>query len=121
MGMARAGLLIACLGMAGLIVSRTMPLAVMSVTVAGFGLAAVYPITISRLSQEFGPAAARVGSIMFTMANFGGASLPWVVGYFSHRFGDLRLGLAVPFFATVLMFVLYLQGRGSEVGRVRTA
>lgn len=104
---ARAGLSIACIGMAGLVLSRTMPLVVASVSVAGLGLAAIYPITISRLSQEFGAGAARVGSLMFTMANFGGASLPWLVGYSSHRYHDLRLGLAIPLVATVLMYALY--------------
>jgi fucose permease len=108
-GIARAGLLIACLGMAEMVLSRTMPLVVISVSLAGLGFAAVYPITISRLSQEFGPAAARVGSIMFTMANFGGASLPWVVGYCSHRLGDLRAGLAVPLVSGMVMFFLYLR------------
>ena len=104
---ARGGLFIACLGMAGLVLSRTVPLVVGSVAVAGFGLAAVYPITISRLSQEFGPAASRVGSITFTVANLGGASLPWIVGYSSHQFNDLRIGLAVPLAATMLMYILY--------------
>jgi FHS family glucose/mannose:H+ symporter-like MFS transporter len=106
--LARTGLVIASLGMAGLVLSRTMPLVVTSVSVAGLGLAAIYPITISRLSQEFGPAAARAGSIMFTMANLGGASLPWVVGYSSNHFHDLRAGLVVPLAATVLMYALYL-------------
>jgi MFS transporter, FHS family, glucose/mannose:H+ symporter len=113
--LARAGLLIASLGMAGLLLSRSLPTVAVSVFVAGLGLAAVYPITISRLSQEFGPAAARVGSIMFTMANFGGATLPWTVGYCSHRFGDLRVGLAVPLVADVLMFLLYLNGKQQVV------
>jgi fucose permease len=84
-----------------------MPLVVSSVAVAGLGLAAVYPITISRVSQEFGPAAARAGSLMFTMANLGGAFLPWIVGYSSHQFNDLRAGLAVPLAATIVMFALY--------------
>jgi fucose permease len=105
---AKAGLAIASLGMAGLVLSRTMPLVVGSVSVAGLGLAAIYPITISRLSQEFGAAAARAGSIMFTMANLGGASLPWIVGYSSNHFHDLRAGLVVPLAATVLMYALYL-------------
>jgi FHS family glucose/mannose:H+ symporter-like MFS transporter len=113
--LARDGLLIASLGMAGLLLSRSLLTVAVSVFVAGLGLAAVYPITISRLSQEFGPAAARVGSIMFTMANFGGASLPWTVGYCSHRFGDLRVGLAVPLIADVLMFLLYLNGNQQAV------
>jgi FHS family glucose/mannose:H+ symporter-like MFS transporter len=104
---ARAGLSIACIGMAGLVLSRNMPLVVISAAVAGLGLAAVYPITISRLSQEFGPAAARAGSVVFTMCNFGGAFLPWVVGYTSQQFKDLRAGLGVPLAATVLMYILY--------------
>src|SRR5258706_16088993 len=110
---ARTGLSIACVGMSGLVLSAPMPLVVASVSVAGLGLAAVYPITISRLSQEFGPATARVGSIMFTMANFGGASLPWIVGYASHQFNDLRVGLSVPLAATVLMYALYRRNPGS--------
>jgi FHS family glucose/mannose:H+ symporter-like MFS transporter len=120
---AQAGLSIACLGMAGLVLSRTMPLVVTSVSVAGLGLAAVYPITISRLSQEFGPAATRAGSVMFTMANLGGACLPWVVGYSSQRFNDLRAGLAVPLGATLVMYALYRGNPGSagvqvQVGRL---
>ncbi|HWW16274.1 MAG TPA: MFS transporter [Candidatus Dormibacteraeota bacterium] len=120
---AQSGLSIACLGMVGLVLSRTMPLVVTSVSVAGLGLAAVYPITISRLSQEFGPAATRAGSVMFTMANLGGACLPWVVGYSSQRLNDLRAGLAVPLAATLVMYALYRGNPGSagvqvQVGRL---
>jgi fucose permease len=103
----RAGLLVAFIGMAGLVFSHTLPLVVSSVSVAGLGLAAVYPITISRLSGEFGAAAARVGSVMFIMANLGGAFLPWLVGYSSHEFSNLGVGLAVPVAATGLMSILY--------------
>jgi fucose permease len=106
--LARTGILIACVGMAGLIFSHTMPAVVGSVSVAGLGLSAVYPITISLLSREFGPAASRVGSVMFTMANLGGASLPWLVGYSSSRLGSLTVGLSVPLIAGVLMYVVYL-------------
>ncbi len=113
-GMARGGLVLACSGMGGMLLSRTLLLVVISGSLAGFGLAAVYPITISRLSQEFGQAAARVGSIMFTLANFGGASLPWLVGYASHRVGDLRAGLSVPLLAGVGMFLLYSWGQPSR-------
>jgi len=118
---ARAALSIACLGMMGLVLSRTMPFVLTSVAVAGFGLAAVYPITISRLSEEFGPAASRVGSIMFTIANFGGALLPWAVGYSSHRFDSLEIGLAIPLAATMLMYVLYRGNWSSPVVRPQPA
>ena len=93
-----------------MLLSRSIPFIMISVSLAGLGFAAVYPITISRLSQEFGQVAARVGAVMFTLANLGGASLPWAVGFASHRFSDLRAGLAVPLIAGTLMFALYLKG-----------
>src|SRR5258708_21406208 len=52
---ARAGLSLACIGMAGLVLSHTMPLVVSSISLAAWGLAPAYPITISPMSQEFGP------------------------------------------------------------------
>lgn len=118
---ARAGLFLAAAGMTGLVFSRTMPLVVASVSVAGFGMAAVFPITISLLSREFGPAAAKAGSIMFTLSNFGGASLPWLVGYFSHQANDLRIGLMVPVAATLLMYLLYHRQWASPSLEVRAA
>jgi len=104
---ARAGLLLAFMGMAGLIFSRALPSVLSSVSLAGLGLAAVYPITISRLAYEFGPAASRLGSVMFTMANLGGSFLPWAVGFSSHQFNNLGVGLAVPLAATGLMLLLF--------------
>lgn len=112
--LARSGTLVACAGMAGLILSRAMPGVVGSAIVAGVGLSAVYPITIALLSREFGAAASRVGSVMFTMANLGGACLPWLVGYASNRFGNLKVGLAAPLIAGIGMFVLYLSNWKTE-------
>jgi len=110
----RTGLAVACVGIAGLALSRSLLLVVSSVSIAGLGLATVYPITISLLSREFGPAAARVGSVMFTMANLGGAIVPWMVGYSSHRFDSLAVGLTIPLATAALMYLLYALnfGRG---------
>jgi FHS family glucose/mannose:H+ symporter-like MFS transporter len=105
--LARAGLLTACAGMAALLFSNSMLSVVFSVSIAGFGCAAVYPITIAMLGREFGPAASRIGSIMFTAANLGGACLPWLVGFSSDHFGGLKVGLAVPLIAGVCMYLLY--------------
>jgi fucose permease len=113
---ARAGLILAFVGMVGLIFSRTVPPVICSVIFAGLGLAAVYPITIARLSEVFGASANRAGSVMFTVANLGGASMPWLVGYCSNRFNDLGIGLAVPVLAAGCMFMLYhLQPRNLAV------
>lgn len=106
---AQAGVLLACAGMAGLVGSHSLPSVMASATVAGLGLSAVYPITISLLSREFGYAASRVGSVMFTCANLGGAVLPWLVGVSSHQLGTLKAGLAVPLIGAALLFFLYLR------------
>jgi fucose permease len=107
--LAKAGLLLACAGMAGLVVSRSLPAVVASASATGLGLAGVYPITISLMSREFGPSATRVGSFMFTMANLGGACLPWLVGASSNQLGTLKAGLAVPLVASAVMYILYLR------------
>jgi len=61
------------------------------------------------LSQEFGLASTRIGSVMFTMSNIGGGVLPWVVGLSSNHFGTLKAGLAVPLIGCSAMYVLYLR------------
>ncbi len=104
---ARAGILLACLGIGGLVSSSTLLGIMVSASIAGLGLSAVYPITISLLARQFGATASRVGSIMFVMANLGGACLPWVVGYSSTRFGAIKTGLVVPLAAGVVMLALY--------------
>jgi MFS transporter, FHS family, glucose/mannose:H+ symporter len=104
---AQGCLLVACAGMAGLVASHSMFGVMGSASVAGLGLSAVYPITISLLSREFGQSASRFGSLMFTCANLGGASLPWLVGASSNQFGTLKAGLAVPLMGAALMYVLY--------------
>ncbi len=107
--LARAGLLTACGGMVLLLLSHALFGVIVGACVAGFGLAAVYPITISFLSRSFGETASLAGSVMFTLANLGGAFLPWLVGYCASRFGSLRDGMIVPLIAGIGMFALYLS------------
>ncbi|HLW84602.1 MAG TPA: MFS transporter [Candidatus Sulfotelmatobacter sp.] len=114
--LARAGLLAACAGMACLLWSHAALGVMTGATIAGLGLAAVYPITISLLSREFGDASSQVGSVMFTVANLGGAFLPWLVGYSSNRFGSVRVGMVVPLIAAALMCVLYLANWKPQIG-----
>jgi fucose permease len=107
--LARAGIVTACAGMAGMIESHFASGVIISAIVAGFGLSAVYPIAMSLLSQACGAAASRVGSVMFTLSMLGGACLPWLVGYFSKHFGSPRVGLVVPLISAILMYFLYLS------------
>jgi fucose permease len=105
----QAGLLIACVGMSGLMLSHALPGVIASACLAGLGLSSVYPITISFLSREFGPAASRIGSVMFTLSNLGGGLFPWIVGVLSSHFGTLKAGLAVPLIGSAAMYILYLR------------
>jgi MFS transporter, FHS family, glucose/mannose:H+ symporter len=123
--LAQTGVLAACAGMTGLLVSHSLPGVIISACVAGLGLSSVYPITISLLAREFGPAATPVGSFMFTIANLGGGCLPWLVGVSSGQFGSLKAGLVVPLIGSIAMFFLYLRdwtpvtkvGRTGDSGR----
>jgi FHS family glucose/mannose:H+ symporter-like MFS transporter len=110
----RAGLLTACAGMVCLLLANTLLYVFVGAGLAGLGLASIYPIMISLMSQHFGQSASVVSSLMFTMANVGGAALPWLVGFTSNRFGSLRAGMAVPLVAGVSMCVLFMKKRISE-------
>ena len=105
----QAGLVVACVGMASLMAAKGLTGVLISASLAGLGLSSVYPIFIAQLSSEFGASASRVGSIMFTLSNLGGAALPWLVGVSSTRFGTLKAGVAVPLIASAAMFLLYLR------------
>lgn len=112
----QAGLLLACAGTTGLLFSQGLSAVVASACATGLGLAAVYPITISLLSHEFGTASSRIGSVMFVLSNVGGGLFPWIVGLSSNRFGTLKAGLLVPLLGCVAMYVLYLrEWRGMAV------
>jgi FHS family glucose/mannose:H+ symporter-like MFS transporter len=106
---AKAGLVLACAGMAGLMGSHSLLQVALSASAAGLGLSSVYPITISFLSKVFGAHASRVGSVAFSVANIGGACLPWLVGLSSSHFSSLKAGLAVPLIGSAAMYFLYLE------------
>jgi FHS family glucose/mannose:H+ symporter-like MFS transporter len=103
----QVGLVLACAGMGGLVLSHELWGVVLSACLAGVGLSSVYPITISLLSREFGSASTRIGSVMFTLSNMGGGLLPWMVGVSSNHFGTLKAGLAVPLIGCAAMYGLY--------------
>lgn len=107
--LARAGMMTSVAGMGLLLAAHSMGLVFVAAAITGLGLAAVYPITISMLSRKFGPAASRIGSVMFFIANLGGASIPWLVGFASTRSSSLRVGLSVPLLAALVILSAYLR------------
>jgi len=107
--LARLGLATAVLGVVGLVSSGSLEGVVVSACVIGLGLSAIYPITIALLSYTFGAGATRLGSVMFALAGFGGAFIPWLVGFSSTQMSSLKLGLTVPLVGAAAMLALYLK------------
>jgi MFS transporter, FHS family, glucose/mannose:H+ symporter len=101
-----SGLMLAAAGICLLLQARTFAIVAICASAAGLGLAAIYPILIAWLVKAFGESSRRVGAIMFALAGFGGATMPWLVGLMSTRTGSLRAGLLVPLIGCVAMFAL---------------
>jgi MFS transporter, FHS family, glucose/mannose:H+ symporter len=105
---ASASLSVAIVGIIVLLAARSMTPVVVGTTLAGLGLAAIFPISVSMLSYWFGEMAARAGGAIFPLGNVGGAALPWLVGALSAQFGSLRAGFVVPLAASILMLAAYI-------------
>ena len=106
---ASAGLAVAFLGGLALIEARGTNLIVAGSLLTGFGLASIFPISVSLFPRWFRDSAGRVSGAVFSGGNMGGALLPWLVGVTSTRFESLRLGFLVPFVAVVLMLAFYIS------------
>lgn len=103
-----AGLLVTTLGVAALLISKTLISVLIGVSLAGLGLSSVFPITIAMLTQCFDATTSPLAGPMFAFGGLGGACLPWLVGFLSSQFNSLRVGLCIPLLATLVM--LALQG-----------
>jgi FHS family glucose/mannose:H+ symporter-like MFS transporter len=107
------GVSLAALASGGLLFAPTYRAALLCATLAGLGLACVYPILVGWLVRIYGAQARRFGSVVFATGSLGGATLPWLVGAISTHSGALRAGLVVPIAACVAMFLVngFFPGR----------
>ena len=99
-----SGLILALGGTGLLLQARTFATIAICVAIAGLGFASIFPILVAWLVKAFGERSRRIASIMFALAGFGGATMPWLVGLMSTRTGSLRAGLLVPLAGCVAMF-----------------
>ena len=88
--------LLAIAGTLIVIVTRNPNIAIAGFTIAGLGCATIYPIYISWFSHWYGPAARRLGGVVFSMASLGGSAIPWLVGFVSTKANSLPIGFLVP-------------------------
>jgi MFS transporter, FHS family, glucose/mannose:H+ symporter len=101
-----SGLILSAAGICLLLQARTFASVAVSVSAAGLGLAAIYPILVAWLVKAFGERSRRIGAIMFALAGMGGAVMPWFVGLTSTATASLRAGLLVPLVGCLVMFAL---------------
>jgi len=114
--LALATLGLTALGVGILIASTFQRSAIVGLAIAGLGCSSIYPIYISWFSRWYGPAARRLGGVVFSLASLGGSALPWLVGFVSKQSGSLRVGLLIPFFCPILMIgvLLLLRRRTAQ-------
>jgi MFS transporter, FHS family, glucose/mannose:H+ symporter len=101
-------------GVVLIIVANSPRMAIVGLAIAGLGCSSIYPIYISWFSKWYGPAARRLGGVVFSTASLGASALPWLVGFISTRIGSLRVGLLVPLVGCFVMLGLLtmLRRRG---------
>ena len=110
----RLGLAAGATGTVLALVSTNLPGVIVGVTLAGLGLAPVFPLFLAYMARSFGPAAARAASLLYVLGGLGGACLPWLVGVTSNRLSSLKAGLALPATAMILMLILHIAGARKE-------
>jgi fucose permease len=104
---ARLASLLATGGVAALLYSRTTPGIASTAAIVGLGLSTLYPIAIGLASVGLGTAAERIMGTLFAFSTLGGACVPWLVGFSSTHYGDLRTALLIPLAGCIAIAVLY--------------
>src|SRR5437762_759073 len=74
----------------------------------GVTIALAAMIFISWLSRWYGPAAKKIGGILFALASLGGSAGPGLIGAVSKYSGSLRVGLLVPLAGAIILIGLVL-------------
>lgn len=82
-----------------LILFRAGPVMFAAAFIVGFAIGPVYPLLLALVFEHDG------GNMIFVIAGFGAASLPFLTGALSTAAGSLRSGLMVPAAAAVAMAV----------------
>jgi fucose permease len=109
---AAIGMALAVIGVLILVTSTSMAAVIAGSSIAGLGFSTVFPIQVSLLPRWFGDRVDSVSGFLFAIGNFGGGTLPWLVGALSTHFSNLRVGFAVPMLGAATLMAFYgTQGR----------
>ena len=102
----RLGLLTAIAGAILILTTGRVPLLLAGAGVVGLGLAALFPIIVAALSRDLRENTERLGGFFFAIGNFGGATLPFLVGAVSTQAHSLRAGMAVNLVSMALLLAI---------------
>jgi len=78
-----------------------------SVFICGLALAPLYPLLLSFVLSRTG--SQRNLGPMFVFASLGGATLPWLTGFFSTQLHDLHYGLLIPAVGSLLLMLISVK------------
>jgi MFS transporter, FHS family, glucose/mannose:H+ symporter len=101
-------LFVAAAGLLVLLAAGSLITVWFGASLAGLGLAPVFPTTFAIFTQRLGTQASQLGGFFFVVAGLGGAFIPWLVGFTSASLGDLRLGLLIPSLCVACMIILQI-------------
>jgi FHS family glucose/mannose:H+ symporter-like MFS transporter len=102
----RASLALGAIGCCVLLASQNIPGVAAGCAIAGIGLAGVFPIAMSWLSEYCGAANRQLAALMLALGGLAGGLLPWLVGFVSNLLGSLRIGLMTPLAAITVILIV---------------
>ena len=102
------GLLLGVGGLLLILVASSLLSVTIGAGLTGLGLASVFPTTFAIFAHHFGAQAPQMTGLFFVIGGLGGAIIPWLVGFVSEGFRDLRVGIFVPLLGVAIMIVLQL-------------
>ncbi len=92
----------------GLLVMAHSPWLLLSAAIcSGLALAPIFPLVLSLFMARAGES--KHTGWVFMISGFGGAVLPWMTGVVSTGVQSLRIGLLVPFAASLVLLVMMLR------------
>lgn len=83
---------------------------------AGLGLAALYPLTVSLLAARTASTGSRTTGWVFALGGLGGATLPWLTGRVAAVAGSSDRAFWVPFFGLTLLAAIFARLRSLGAG-----
>jgi fucose permease len=109
-------LLLAWFGILLLLTSGSAAGVLLGASLAGLGLAPVFPLCVSMFLALSGQSSRT--RWLFAVSGLGGAVMPWLTGHVSARTGSLHAGLLVPLLAVAVMLGMLRLGQFASVNNV---